>query len=388
MGYIFISYSHKDKEYIRQLHGALEEEGFEVWVDERINYGEEWIRVVQKHVDECDAFLVVISRNAEESDWVQNELARAKRKKKPIFPLLLEGEPWLSFEAIQYEDVSGGLLPTRKFYERLAEKTTRQNKIPAPAHTPDLEEAQEYYQLGLRLAQKNRIDDAINAYKHVIEKDQNYIEAYCNLGVLLKQQKRIKEAEKAFRQAIKIDPQDAECHFYLGVLLSERKQTRANGQGERFAGGDYTPGTKAEHNRQLGMDEESCRQAIQANINDAAAWNKLGMLMEGQGRIREAEESYQRAIKGETTGIAAECNLGWLLSEQKRYAEAEQVFRLAITKEPAHADSYYGLGESLGGMKRSDEAETAYRKAFELNPEHAAACYNLGILLKGKKCNK
>ena len=37
-----------------------------------------------------------------QSDWVHNELSRAKRKEKPVFPLLLEGEQWLSVEAIQY----------------------------------------------------------------------------------------------------------------------------------------------------------------------------------------------------------------------------------------------------------------------------------------------
>ena len=54
------------------------------------------------------------------SDWVQSELQRAKRKLKPIFPLLLEGnEPWLSMESTQYYDVRGGVFPDDKFYSAI-----------------------------------------------------------------------------------------------------------------------------------------------------------------------------------------------------------------------------------------------------------------------------
>lgn len=120
MGHIFISYSHRDKDYVHKLQKALQKEGFDVWIDDRIDYGTEWPKVIQQHLDECDAFVVVVSENAYESKWVQNELARAGRKKKPFFPLLLQGDPWLSVEATQYVDVTGGSLPDEKFYQRLA----------------------------------------------------------------------------------------------------------------------------------------------------------------------------------------------------------------------------------------------------------------------------
>lgn len=120
MGHIFLSYSHRDKDYVHKLQKALQKEGFDVWIDDRIDYGTEWPKVIQKHLDECDAFVVVVSENAYESKWVQNELARAGRKKKPFFPLLLQGDPWLSVEATQYVDVTDGSLPNEKFYQMLA----------------------------------------------------------------------------------------------------------------------------------------------------------------------------------------------------------------------------------------------------------------------------
>jgi len=128
MSHIFISYSHKDKKYVHKLQDALQKEGFEVWIDDRIDYGTEWPKVIQNQLDICNAFIVVVSEDAYESEWVQNEVARAKRKGKPFFPLLLQGDPWLSVEATQYVNVTGGLLPPEKFYKRLEKVTPKKRK--------------------------------------------------------------------------------------------------------------------------------------------------------------------------------------------------------------------------------------------------------------------
>ncbi len=125
MGHIFFSYSHKDKDYVHKLQEALIREGFNVWIDDRIDYGTRWPKVIQEHLDNCDAFIVIVSDNSFESEWVQNEVTRAKRIGKPFFPLLLSGNPWLSIESTQYVDVTNGAMPPEKFYARLALVTPR-----------------------------------------------------------------------------------------------------------------------------------------------------------------------------------------------------------------------------------------------------------------------
>jgi hypothetical protein len=117
--HVFISYSRKDKAYARRLERDLRSHGLEVWIDERIDYGTTWPHVLEGQVDACAAFLLIMTPRSWSSDWVQNELARAQDKKKPIFPLLLEGDIWLAVQATQYVDVRGGKLPTKRFYERL-----------------------------------------------------------------------------------------------------------------------------------------------------------------------------------------------------------------------------------------------------------------------------
>ena len=120
MGHIFISYSHEDTTYAHALAENLQSLGFETWIDERLDYGSQWPQELQKQLDSCSAFILIMSPRSYESEWVQSELQRARRKLKPIFPLLLEGdEPWLSVESTQYYDVRGNAYPDSEFYSDL-----------------------------------------------------------------------------------------------------------------------------------------------------------------------------------------------------------------------------------------------------------------------------
>jgi hypothetical protein len=137
MAHIFISYSHKDSSYAHKLAESLELKNFIVWIDDRIDYGSTWPHVIQEHLDSCTAFIVIMSPNSYQSDWVQNELNRAKRKNKPIFPLLLDGnEPWLSVEATQFVDVRGSVLPPIDFYERLNQVIAQRIEKPVSQYPP------------------------------------------------------------------------------------------------------------------------------------------------------------------------------------------------------------------------------------------------------------
>jgi len=131
--HVFISYSHKDTKYAHSLADELQKNGVDVWIDERLDYGSTWPHEIQKQLDSCGAFIVVMSPRSYASDWVQNELNRAKRLRKPIFPLLLEGDgPWLSVESTQFLDVRGGAFPDEKFYSTLKRVISRIPKQALP----------------------------------------------------------------------------------------------------------------------------------------------------------------------------------------------------------------------------------------------------------------
>jgi CheY-like chemotaxis protein len=120
-GHVFISYSHKDRDFTHRLAEEIEQHHIPAWIDDRIDYGTRWPQVIQEKIDTCKAFILVMSDNARASDWVNNELTYALGKRKKIFPLLLKGDTWLSVASIQYVNVRNRKLPDESFYKALLE---------------------------------------------------------------------------------------------------------------------------------------------------------------------------------------------------------------------------------------------------------------------------
>lgn len=117
---IFISYSRQDYAYVERLISAFDERGLSVWLDNRIGYGTAWQHEIEKHLEACQAFVLVMTPRAYESHWVTCELSFALELEKPMFPLLLEGRRWFSVGAIQTVDVTGGTLPPKRFFDAVS----------------------------------------------------------------------------------------------------------------------------------------------------------------------------------------------------------------------------------------------------------------------------
>jgi hypothetical protein len=119
-GHVFISYSRSDQDYVDRLFAHLERAGLNPWIDRSgIDYGTRWKQVVRDAVDGCSAFVVVMTPDAEDSEWVDRELQRAQDAGKPILPLLLRGRKFFSLADVHYEDVTGGRMPSDEFVARL-----------------------------------------------------------------------------------------------------------------------------------------------------------------------------------------------------------------------------------------------------------------------------
>ena len=93
--------------------------------------------------------------------------------------------------------------------------------------------------LGLLLARRGRLDEAIAHYRRALEIEPDHISAHNNLGVALAGSKRVDEAITEFRKALEIKPNDAEIHYNLGGAGRPR---RVRGGHRPFSEG---PGTQA-----------------------------------------------------------------------------------------------------------------------------------------------
>jgi hypothetical protein len=88
---IFISYSRKDMEFVRKLAGDLEQAGFDVWWDiTDLRGGDDWVRSLPAAIEASQFFIIVLTPNSIESEWVQKEYTQALTLHKKIIPLMFE----------------------------------------------------------------------------------------------------------------------------------------------------------------------------------------------------------------------------------------------------------------------------------------------------------
>jgi formylglycine-generating enzyme required for sulfatase activity len=128
MSHIFISYSRKNQPYARRLADHLLARGFDVWIDDKIDFGDRWHRVIFKAIDECAALIVIMTPDARDSNWVEKEYLYADELKKPVFPLLLEGVRFPYFVNRQYVDARPDRLPGDDFTRRLEQVAPRKQQ--------------------------------------------------------------------------------------------------------------------------------------------------------------------------------------------------------------------------------------------------------------------
>jgi hypothetical protein len=94
VSHIFISYSRKDAAIARAIADSLAEADFSAWFDfDDLEPGQRWVQVIQQAVEECDAMVVVMSRAARDSEWVERETLLAMDLKKPLHVVLIEDIP-------------------------------------------------------------------------------------------------------------------------------------------------------------------------------------------------------------------------------------------------------------------------------------------------------
>lgn len=92
--YFFLSYSREDTVKQRRILRELRERGVNVWVDiENLTPGTPtWEREVERAIRESMGIIVLLSPEANNSEWVRREISFGEQHRKRIFPVLIEGD--------------------------------------------------------------------------------------------------------------------------------------------------------------------------------------------------------------------------------------------------------------------------------------------------------
>ncbi len=82
IGGVFISYSWKDTKFVDILYERLKKEEASVWLDRHDMVAGSLQKQIHRAIRLNDIVLLVLSKSAIQSDWVENELEMARKKEK------------------------------------------------------------------------------------------------------------------------------------------------------------------------------------------------------------------------------------------------------------------------------------------------------------------
>lgn len=219
-----------------------------------------------------------------------------------------------------------------------------------------------------KLDEGNEARDARNyqaaekAYREAAQLKAKDYRAYYGLGNIYTDQQRWEEAEKAYRQAVQYNQLSADAQVALSYVLVQPR-----------SGGALA--------KRLVDAEAAARRAIQLQPNNAVAYDRLGVALEGRGLTgSETEQAYRKAVEADSQFAVAHVHLGRFLRKTGRAGEAEPYYKRAI--ELANdAPTLVFVAEALDSEQRYAEAEPLLRRALQMDAKNVSALYFLGKLL-------
>ena len=167
---------------------------------------------------------------------------------------------------------------------------------------------------------------------------------------------RLQHAERIYKQVLQADPNNAAALNYLGMIASQK--------------GDHAGGA------------EWIGRAVRSSPHNAALHHNLGVVYRAMGRLEEAETSHRRAVQIRGDYLEAHTHLGSVLRAQGRLDEAVAAFRRALAIRDDSVSAHHGLALALADQGKLDEAVASYRRTLELEPSFAEAHNNLGAALE------
>src|ERR1700712_3369026 len=87
-GHVFISHGSEDRDEAIALSDFIEARGIKTWIAPRnVRPGQDYSEQLQQAIEECGAFVVLVTGKANTSPYVRAETEMAFSTSKPIFPV-------------------------------------------------------------------------------------------------------------------------------------------------------------------------------------------------------------------------------------------------------------------------------------------------------------
>lgn len=124
---------------------------------------------------------------------------------------------------------------------------------------------------------------------------------------------------------------------------------------------------------------EEVKLALATDPSFAEAYNLRGLVYMRLNDLGMAEESFRQALRLNPREPGTAHNYGWLMCQQGRFDQAVAQFAQAL-EHPVYADkakTWLAQGMCLQQAGRTEEAERSFARSYELDPANPITGYNL-----------
>lgn len=263
-------------------------------------------------------------------------------------------------------------------------------------HQQQIALAEEYFNVGLNLAQQGKLADSEIAFRQAINLKPDYAEAYGNLGVILKSQGKasLTEIANIFRKSIQLQPNNPDICYNLGTVLTQDGSSseaiewlnQAIKLKPNYPQAYFNLGLAYKEQGLVSLGIDCLNQGINLNPNYLQAYFNLAIIYKEQNQLDKALKAFSQVIKLKPDYAEAYNYIGAILTEQSNpnLDNVANYFKQAIKLNPDYSEAYYNLGVVYTELGLLNEAEKAFKIAIKQNPNYHQAYNNLGALLKDK----
>lgn len=245
-----------------------------------------------------------------------------------------------------------------------------------------------YYVEGLIAADRNRLDDAINAFTTADRLKGDNPDVLFALANAQYRQESFDSADSNYRRVLALVPNYRNAHHNLGVTLVRKGEgTAARKVFEQGVGHyandhrlNYRLGIANFDAGRLNDAEQYLRVAVRQNPQNATYYGKLGDLYYNALNITGAKEAYRRAIQLAPENAALQYNMAVVHNIAHEYAAGKRAIDIALRSDPRSAPYQYTHGQILDGLGRRTEAQAAFQTALTIDRNYPEAMSELGRL--------
>jgi len=231
---------------------------------------------------------------------------------------------------------------------------------------------------GMRLAEQDDIQGALEKFRQAIAIDPNFIQAHLRYMDCFRSVGRGDEVVQMYRNKVRENPNNPLYLFLYGRTLDDLAAKRAQFKAALEADSTFywaqlsIGGTYLMENR---YDEAivALNKALELNPKLVEARQLLGTIYLEKGMPYQARRHFEAAIALDSTDAGLYLRLGQVYSQLERYESAEKAFRRSAALAPDEPLIYYYLGVVCELGNHPQRAIEAYQQFLNKAPEHEMA---------------